>query len=310
MPGHETIGILERGRTDRGAALGRSYAATASRSRSSCRAATCEPCRAGVYRRCARHGLSDMYGFVPVDRPPGLWGGYAEYQYLAPDSLLVPVGPDLDPVTATLFNPLGAGIRWAVTVPETQPGDIVAVLGPRSAGALRPARRRRRPAPDSSWSPARALATRPDSPLAAEFGADLAVDVERRGSRRGACAARAGAARRRRRRRHREGAGRARSGGARSRAPAGRSCWRGRAARPTRRASTRTSSSTRSCACSARSASTPPPIAPRSICSRRVAFPSRVWRGQVAGFDDTPALLRAMAGEGDTPPVHAVFAPH
>jgi alcohol dehydrogenase len=30
-------------------------------------------------------GLADMYGFIPVDREPGLWGGYAECQYLAPD---------------------------------------------------------------------------------------------------------------------------------------------------------------------------------------------------------------------------------
>ena len=71
-----------------------------------------------------------MYGLVPVDRPPGLWGGYADYQYLAPDSMLLPVPPALDSVTATLFNPLGAGIRWGVTVPETQPGAVVAVLGP------------------------------------------------------------------------------------------------------------------------------------------------------------------------------------
>ncbi len=66
-----------------------------------------------------------MYGFVPADRPPGLWGGYAEYQYLAPDSLLLPIPELLDPVTATLFNPLGAGIRWAVTVPDLQAGAVV-----------------------------------------------------------------------------------------------------------------------------------------------------------------------------------------
>ncbi|ODO45765.1 hypothetical protein A5M97_12760 [Streptococcus pneumoniae] len=37
---------------------------------------------------------------------------------------------DLSPEVATLFNPLGAGIRWGVTIPETKPGDVVAVLGP------------------------------------------------------------------------------------------------------------------------------------------------------------------------------------
>jgi alcohol dehydrogenase len=39
----------------------------------SCRA--CPACRAREYRRCARHGLADMYGFLSVDREPGLWGG-------------------------------------------------------------------------------------------------------------------------------------------------------------------------------------------------------------------------------------------
>ena len=86
--------------------------------------------RAGEYRRCARHGLADMYGFISVDREPGLWGGYAEYQYLARDSMVLPVPDALDPIVATLFNPLGAGIRWATTVPGTSPGDVVAVLGP------------------------------------------------------------------------------------------------------------------------------------------------------------------------------------
>jgi alcohol dehydrogenase len=71
-----------------------------------------------------------MYGFVAVDRAPGLWGGYATHQYLGPDSLVLPVPPSLDPVMATLFNPVGAGIRWGVTVPGTGPGAVVAILGP------------------------------------------------------------------------------------------------------------------------------------------------------------------------------------
>ncbi|MDT5355816.1 MAG: alcohol dehydrogenase, partial [Mycobacterium sp.] len=42
-----------------------------------------------------------MYGFIPFDRAPGLWGGYAEYQYLAPDSMVLPVPDDLNPLVAT-----------------------------------------------------------------------------------------------------------------------------------------------------------------------------------------------------------------
>ena len=61
----------------------------------SCR--TCAACVAGTYRRCERHGMADMYGFVPVATAPGLWGGYAEHQYLAPDTMLLPVPAGLDP---------------------------------------------------------------------------------------------------------------------------------------------------------------------------------------------------------------------
>ena len=141
----------------------------------SCR--ECDACRAGEYRRCERHGLADMYGFIPVDRAPGLWGGYAEHQYLAPDSMLLPVPAGLDPVVATLFNPLGAGIRWAVTVPGTAAGRRRRRARPGRAGtvALLPPPRRRAPAScmvtGLGPSDAERLA------LAPPFGADLAVDV-------------------------------------------------------------------------------------------------------------------------------------
>lgn len=129
VPGHESVGVIDeigdraaaRWGVDRGDRV-------AVEVFQSCR--SCDACRAGAYRRCVEHGIGDMYGFIPVDREPGLWGGYAEYQYLGPDAMVLPVPLDLDPVVATLFNPLGAGIRWATTLPGTEPGDRVAVLGP------------------------------------------------------------------------------------------------------------------------------------------------------------------------------------
>src|SRR5690242_2244269 len=129
VPGHESVGVIE----DIGATAAARFGVQAGDRVAvevflSCR--ECDACRRGEYRHCARHGLRDMYGFVPVDRAPGLWGGYAQYQYLAPDSLLCRVPSSLDPVIATLFNPLGAAFRWAVTVPGTRAGDVVAVLGP------------------------------------------------------------------------------------------------------------------------------------------------------------------------------------
>ena len=129
IPGHESVGVIEEigDRASRrwGLAVGDRVAVEIFQS---CR--RCAPCIAGNYRHCIEHGLSDTYGYIPVDREPGLWGGYAQYQYLAPDSKLLSVPDSVDPVTATLFNPLGAGIRWAATLPGTAEGDVVAVLGP------------------------------------------------------------------------------------------------------------------------------------------------------------------------------------
>jgi len=44
------------------------------------------------------------------------------------------VSSALPPQIAVMFNPLGAGFRWAVEVPNTQPGDTVVILGPGQRG--------------------------------------------------------------------------------------------------------------------------------------------------------------------------------
>lgn len=175
VPGHEVVGVVEAlgpAAAERwGVTVGDRVAVEVFQS---CR--VCAACTAGEYRSCERHGLRDMYGFVPADRPPGLWGGYATHQYLGPDALVLPVPDGLDPVTATLFNPLGAGIRWGVTVPGTAAGDVVAILGPgiRGLSALVAAR-----AAGASFVAVTGFGPRDAPRLAAAraLGADLVVDV-------------------------------------------------------------------------------------------------------------------------------------
>jgi alcohol dehydrogenase len=175
VPGHESVGIIEQVGARAAERWGvRPGDRVAVEVFLSCR--ECPACVAGEYRRCTAHGLGDMYGFVPVDRAPGLWGGYATHQYLAPDSLLLPVPESLDPVTATLFNPLGAGIRWAVTVPGTAAGDVVAVLGPGVRGLSAVAALREAGAGFVLVTGA-GERDRHRLELAKEFGADLVVDV-------------------------------------------------------------------------------------------------------------------------------------
>jgi alcohol dehydrogenase len=177
IPGHEVVGVVtrlgERAARRWGVQEGDRVAVEVFLS---CR--ECEPCREGTYRRCRRNGLSTMIGYVDVNRPPFLWGGYATHLYLAPDSMLLPVPPGLDPVLATMFNPLGAGIRWGATVPETKPGDVVAVLGPgvRGLSACVAAKEA-----GAEFVMLTGVRPRDDARLdvAHRFGADLVVDVAR-----------------------------------------------------------------------------------------------------------------------------------
>ncbi len=175
VPGHESVGTVvalgSRAAERWDVALGDRVAVEVFQS---CRA--CEQCAAGLYRRCSRHGLGDTYGYIPADRDPGLWGGYAEFQYLGPDSILLPVPPTLDPVVATLFNPLGAGIRWGATLPGTGPGDVVAILGPGVRGLSAAAA-----AKEAGAAFIMVSGVLPQDvdrlALAPDFGADLVVDA-------------------------------------------------------------------------------------------------------------------------------------
>lgn len=175
VPGHETVGVLEAVGDEAARRWGVSAGdRVAVEVFQSCR--DCAACVSGEYRRCAHHGIGDMYGFIPADRTPGLWGGYAEYQYLAPDSMVLPVPAGLDPVLATVFNPLGAGIRWGVTVPGTARDDVVAVLGPGIRGLCVTAAAKEAGA---AFVMVTGVGPRDHQrlQLASRFGADLAVDV-------------------------------------------------------------------------------------------------------------------------------------
>jgi alcohol dehydrogenase len=174
VPGHETVGVIEAvgdsGAKRLGVEVGQRVAVEPFQS---CR--SCTACGHGDYRHCAQHGIRDAYGFTAVECPPGLWGGYAQYQYLSPDSLVLPVPDVLDPVVATLFNPVGAGIRWTVQLPRLTAGSVVAVLGPGVRGLAACAAANSAGAAFVMVTGAAIDADR--LALAPLFGADLAVDV-------------------------------------------------------------------------------------------------------------------------------------
>ena len=105
----------------------------------------CRSCLTGAYRRCrtGRPGTAiPCYAFIPTSTPPSLWGGYAEYMYLDPHTVMHKVSPDLPADLVALYQPIAAGIRWAVQEPGTRLGDTVVVLGSgqRGLGSLVAAR--------------------------------------------------------------------------------------------------------------------------------------------------------------------------
>lgn len=129
VPGHEIIGAIDTATPEflaaRGLAEGDRVAVEVFQ-----RCGQCPACVAGSYLLCRRHGLPDSYGLRPLSDGSGLWGGYATHLVLTADSLTHKVPEGLAPAFATLFNPLGAGVRWGVTLPKVKEGDVVAVLGP------------------------------------------------------------------------------------------------------------------------------------------------------------------------------------
>jgi threonine dehydrogenase-like Zn-dependent dehydrogenase len=116
------------------------------------------------------------YAYVPLSRPPGLWGAYADTMYLDPFSIVHPIKKDLPPEIAVMFNPLGAGFRWAVELPDTGPGDTVLILGPGQRGLASVIAARAAGADaivvTGLTRDAKKLA------LAKELGADHTIDVE------------------------------------------------------------------------------------------------------------------------------------
>jgi 2-desacetyl-2-hydroxyethyl bacteriochlorophyllide A dehydrogenase len=132
IPGHEPVGIIER----IGSIAARNWGVregdrVAVEPKVACGA--CRYCLSGRHRLCSAPG-STSYGITPLAMAPGLWGGYATHMRLAPHSVVHKLSIRIAPRIAVLFNPLAAGIRWAVQMPGTTIGDKVLILGPGQRG--------------------------------------------------------------------------------------------------------------------------------------------------------------------------------
>lgn len=87
----------------------------------------CQNCLTGRYQSCPNRTLG--HGVTGIDVAPSLWGGFAEYLYLSPGTVVHKIDVNVPVEVAAMYNPLGAGVRWAAQLGNIQLGDTVVVLG-------------------------------------------------------------------------------------------------------------------------------------------------------------------------------------
>jgi len=130
IPGHEPLGVIEEigdGAAKRwGVDVGERVAVE---TLLSCH--ICKRCLAGEYHLCANR---QVYSTIPLADEHGLWGAYANHMVLDPRTILHKMDPAIPAQIAVMYNPLGAGFRWAVEIPETKFGDSILIMGPGQRG--------------------------------------------------------------------------------------------------------------------------------------------------------------------------------
>jgi len=127
IPGHEPLGIIEEITDETAARWGvQPGDRVALEILIPCR--SCERCLAGRYMNC-RYRIGSHGGGNPPERHGRLTGGYAEYIDLHPNAIVHPIRKDIPAEIAVMYNPLGAGVRWALEYGGVHLGSTVLVMG-------------------------------------------------------------------------------------------------------------------------------------------------------------------------------------
>src|SRR5215211_5635120 len=99
----------------------------------------CDLCLRGEFRHCAATDVHAnpaalRYGNTPITSPPALWGGYSQYLYMPPATVLHCIPEHVPLAQAAMALPLGNGVQWAVVEGHAGPGRSLVVMGPGQQG--------------------------------------------------------------------------------------------------------------------------------------------------------------------------------
>ncbi|HVR78389.1 MAG TPA: alcohol dehydrogenase catalytic domain-containing protein [Acidimicrobiia bacterium] len=99
----------------------------------------CEWCHLGEYRHCWatdwRYNPDALrYGYTSAERPPYLWGGFAQYMYLPWNSVIHKVPDSIPAELAGIATPLSNGIEWALFDCRVGYNSSVLIQGPGQQG--------------------------------------------------------------------------------------------------------------------------------------------------------------------------------
>jgi threonine dehydrogenase-like Zn-dependent dehydrogenase len=99
----------------------------------------CDLCLRGEFRHCEatdqfNNPSALRYGSTPIDVEPTLWGGYSQYLYMPPATVLHKMPEHVPADQSAMALPLGNGVQWAVVEGQAGPGKIMAIFGPGQQG--------------------------------------------------------------------------------------------------------------------------------------------------------------------------------
>jgi threonine dehydrogenase-like Zn-dependent dehydrogenase len=99
----------------------------------------CEWCHKGEYRHCENTDWrnnpdSIRYGYTSAEKPPHLWGGFAQYAYLPWNAVVHRVPKGITPERAGLVTPMANGVEWSLIDGGVGYNSTVLIQGPGQQG--------------------------------------------------------------------------------------------------------------------------------------------------------------------------------